>query len=71
MSSERINDAKVNPLITTYAPEVNKKKISSHVDINNLLTRVRKEEQKANKINFVFFLMFALLIVIVGILLSL
>ena len=71
MSSERINDAKVNPLITTHAPEVNKKKISSPVDINNLLTRVRKEEQKANKINFVFFLMFALLIVIVGILLSL
>ena len=71
MSTEQIIDAKDNPLMTSQDAEANNKKISSPVDINNLLARVRKEEQKANKINFIFFFMFALLVLIVGILLSL
>tara|TARA_B100000780_G_scaffold200736_1_gene142224 strand:- start:83 stop:295 length:213 start_codon:yes stop_codon:yes gene_type:complete len=40
------------------------------VDINHLLARVRKEQQKASKVNLIFFFLFAALILISGILLS-
>jgi len=47
------------------------KKFTSRVDINDLLARVRKENTKKNKINLVFFGLFSVLILIVGLLLSL
>ena len=55
---------------TSTAPEVNEGKHSGRVDINHLLARVRKEQQKDNKTNLLFFGLFVALIVIAGILLS-
>ena len=47
------------------------KKFTARVDINDLLARIRKENTKKNKINLVFFGLFSVLILIVGLLLSL
>jgi len=70
MSAEKIiRDIKQNTAITSN-PEVNKEKITGVVDINHLFARVRKRKQQENKINLVFFGMFAALILIVVILLS-
>ena len=44
---------------------------SGVVDINHLLARVRSKKQEENKINLIFFGLFAALIIIAGILLSL
>ena len=44
---------------------------SGRVDINDLLARARKEKDKENKVNLVFFGLFTILIIVVGILLSL
>jgi hypothetical protein len=60
MSAEKIID-----------PVVNEKILSGPVDINHLLARVRKQEKKEYKTNLVFFCLFSVLIVFVGILLSL
>ena len=43
---------------------------SGRVDINDLLARVRKEKNQENKTNLVFFVLFAGLILVVGLLLS-
>ena len=40
------------------------------VDINHLLARARKAKRAEYKINFIFFSMFVLLVLIVGIILS-
>ena len=70
MSAEKIiNDIEQNSSITSN-PKVNKEKITRVVDINHLFARVRKRKQQENKINLVFFSMFAALILIVAILLS-
>ena len=69
MSTEKIIEEKEN-FITSQISEENKKKPSNSVDINHLLARVRKKKQQENKINLVFFGMFAALILIVVILLS-
>ena len=50
--------------------EAEVKRMSARVDINNLLARVRDEKKKENKINLVFFGLFASLIIVVGIILS-
>jgi len=71
MSSEKSINIEDNTIDTVDTIKVDEKMFSGRVDINTLLAKVRKEEQKANKINFIFFFMFALLILIVGILLSL
>ena len=44
---------------------------SGVVDINHLLARVRNEKNEENKVNMIFFGLFAVLVLIVGILLSL
>ena len=44
---------------------------SGVVDINHLLARVRNEKNEENKVNMIFFGLFAALILIVGILLAL
>ena len=69
MSAEKILSEKVNPSTLNVLEEKNKR--SSRVDINHLLERVRKEKQKENKTNLVFFGLFAALVLIAGILLSL
>ena len=45
--------------------------VSSRVDINDLLARAKKEKDKENRVNLVFFGLFTILIIVVGILLSL
>ena len=58
-------------LTTSETLKVDEGSISGVVDINHLLARVRKEEKKESNINMVFFGLFALLILVVGFLLSL
>ena len=67
MSAEKIINIKEN-LKTT---KVDVQESSGRVDINHLLARVRKQKDKENRINLVFFFLFGALILIVGILLSL
>tara|TARA_B110001452_G_C15023091_1_gene357590 strand:- start:100 stop:312 length:213 start_codon:yes stop_codon:yes gene_type:complete len=70
MSAEKIvvEEHNLNLLET---PEVIEKKLSGRVDINELLARVRDEKKKENMVNIVFFCLFASLILVVGIILSL
>ena len=70
MSAAKIRDIKDNTISTVDSFEVREKAFSGRVDINNLLARVRNEKQEENKINFIFFIMFAALVLIAGILLS-
>tara|TARA_B100000795_G_C22412115_1_gene291248 strand:+ start:243 stop:455 length:213 start_codon:yes stop_codon:yes gene_type:complete len=69
MSAEKIITNDENPS-NLKSPDTINVKHSGRVDINHLLDRVRKEKQKENKINIIFFVLFAALIIIVGILLS-
>ena len=55
---------------TLAPPEVDKVKVSGRVDINHLLARVRDKKHQENKINFIFFALFGLLILVVGIILT-
>ena len=71
MSAGKIINAEEETFITPQITEVDEGKLSTTVDINRLLARVRKKEKKEYKINMIFFGMFAALILIVGILLSL
>ena len=70
MSTEKIIHVDAKNLINLKSPEINPKKSTGRVDINHLLARVRKEQQKDNKTNLLFFGLFVTLIVISGILLS-
>ena len=70
MSAEKIINLKKDPS-SIISSEVNDENIPRVVDINHLIARARKEEKKLDKINMLFFGMFALLILIAGILLSL
>jgi|TARA_B110000971_G_scaffold182825_1_gene190033 hypothetical protein len=70
MSAEKITNLKKDPLSIVNS-EVNDENIPRVVDINHLIARARKEEKKLDKINMLFFGMFALLVLIAGILLSL
>ena len=56
MSTEKTLSEKFNPSTLNVLEEKNKS--SSRVDINHLLERVRKEKQKENKTNLVFFGLF-------------
>ena len=67
MSAEKIINVKETLNTTT----VNVQKTSGRVDINHLIAKVRKKESAENKVNFIFLGLFAALILIVGILLSL
>ena len=70
MSTKKIYKEEVNPS-TLIATEADEGKFSGTVDINLLLARVRSKKQEENKINFIFFGLFATLFLIAGILLSL
>lgn len=70
MSVQKTTSELPNPS-NIITPIVNKTKHSGRVDINHLLARVRKEEKKEYKINLIFFGLFASLVLVVGILLSL
>ena len=77
MSAEKIRFKKqdvtnINTLDVTNinTPEISEVKFSGRVDMNDLLARARKEKEKENKINLVFFALICVLILVVGILLS-
>ena len=67
MSAEKHRKEGLTALMTL---EASKNKSSGRVDINDLLARVRKEKQEENKVNIVFFSLFASLILVVGLILS-
>ena len=71
MSAEKIISTEVNDLPPLSTPEKSEEVSSpGRVDINNLLARVREEKKRENKVNFIFFGLFASLVFIVGIILS-
>ena len=51
-------------------PKGDEKVLKKRVDINDLLSRVRDEKKKANKVNLIFFGLFTSLVFIVGVILS-
>ena len=69
MSTEKITYEEQNQHILK-TPLLNEVKFSGRVDINDLLARARKEKNKENKMNFVFFGLFSVLVLIIGIILS-
>tara|TARA_B100000787_G_scaffold99690_1_gene73600 strand:+ start:320 stop:535 length:216 start_codon:yes stop_codon:yes gene_type:complete len=71
MSTEKIILTEKKNLSNLITPTPNKTISSGRVDINNLLARARKEKDKENRVNLVFFGLFTILILVVGILLSL
>ena len=69
MSAEK--NFSTNQNITNLeTPKLVKNEFPGRVDINHLLARVREEKKRENKVNLVFFGMFASIIFIVGIILS-
>jgi hypothetical protein len=70
MSAEKIisKEDNISALVT---PEVLEKELPGRVNINELLARVREEKKKENKVNLIFFGLFASIIFVVGIILSL
>ena len=69
MSAEKITYDEQNQTILK-TPVLSKVKFTGRVDINDLLARARKEKEKENKINLVFFGLISALVVVVGIILS-
>ena len=69
MSAEKIVYEEQNQ-IDLKTPKLSEVKFSGRVDINDLLARVRKEKNKVNKENFVFFGLISALVLVVGIILS-
>ena len=70
MSTEKIISPEINDLPLLGKPEMTETKKSVRVDINHLLARARKIKEKENKTNFIFFGLFAALVLFTGILLS-
>tara|TARA_B110000967_G_C18666655_1_gene450887 strand:- start:440 stop:652 length:213 start_codon:yes stop_codon:yes gene_type:complete len=70
MSAEKIVATEQNP-ISFKTPKLNANEFSGRVDINKLIARVRKEKDEENRTNLVIFSIFAALILIVGVILSL
>ena len=71
MSSEKVISTEVNDLPPLETPN-NREEVSSsgRVDINILLTRARKEEEKEARTNLVFAGLIVCLIFVVGLILS-
>ena len=71
MSSEKVISTEVNDLSPLETPN-NSGEVSSsgRVDINILLTRARKEEEKEARTNLVFAGLIVCLIFVVGLILS-
>ena len=71
MSTENLLNTNNKFTISLDASELKSKKISDRVDINVLLARITAAEKKKNKINLVFFGLFAGVVIVAGVLLSL
>ena len=72
MSTEKLVSTDTQNLAqaSLATPKETVNKFPGRVDINDLLARVREEKKKENKINLVFFSLFASLIFVVGLILS-
>ena len=71
MSAEKIVQTEVNDLPSLATPQKSEEVSSSgRVDINILLNRARKEQEKETRTNLVFAGLIISLILIVGIILS-
>ena len=70
MSAEKIVSTEVNNLCPSETIEMKDEVFIKPVDINHLLARIRKEKNKNNLTNQVFFGLCLSLILIVGIILS-
>ena len=71
MSSEKVVSTEINDLPPLLTPN-NRKEVSSsgRVDINILLNRARKEQEKETRTNLVFVGLIICLIFVVGLILS-
>ena len=71
MSTEKLINSDINDLPTLATPQKSEEVSSSgRVDINILLNRARKEQEKETRTNLVFAGLIISLILIVGIILS-
>ena len=71
MSTEKLINSEINDLPTLATPQKSEEVSSSgRVDINILLNRARKEQEKETRTNLVFAGLIISLILIVGIILS-
>jgi hypothetical protein len=70
VSTEKLTKIEVNNLTPFLTPKGDEKVLKKRVDINDLLSRVRDEKKKANKVNLIFFGLFTSLVFIVGVILS-
>ena len=71
MGLEKNMNTNEKTAVSRQLSELNEKKPSGVVDINLLLARVRVQKKADNKINMIFFALFAGIIFVAGILLSL
>ena len=71
MSTEKLINTEQQNFSSLATPEVEEKKATARVDINDLIARVRKEKKQENKINIFFFVVVSSLVLVVGIILSL
>ena len=70
VSTEKLTKIQVNNITPFLTPEGDEKVQKKRVDINDLLSRVRDEKKKANKVNLIFFGLFTSLVFVVGVILS-
>jgi|TARA_B110000444_G_scaffold114619_1_gene108042 hypothetical protein len=70
MSAEKIISTEVNDLPPLATPKKSEEASSGRVDINHLIARVRKEQQKESKLNFIYFSVFASLFIFIGVILT-
>ena len=70
MSAEKNLDIEINNLPPLKTFQKSKKVISGRVDINILLNRARKAQDKENRINLIFIGLILCLICTVGMILS-
>ena len=69
MSAEKIIYDEQNQTVLK-TPILSEVKFTGRVNINDLFARARKIKEKENKTNFIFFGLFAALVLVAGILLS-
>ena len=69
MSAEKIATTSEKNLIALQSSEMNKDKLTSRVDINHLIARVRKEQKKEYVTSLLLFALFGSVIFVVGLIL--
>lgn len=70
MSAEKINNSEINELPPLETPILSEEGRTKRVDINDLLARARKKNEKENLGNLIFISLFIGVIVTTGIILS-